>query len=132
MYPNGAEEQTTESASRRADIPGKEEEELAKKQAVAYPYHYVYPGYTMAHGINPYYHFTPMNYVRHIFFTLVPLGKLSVSRTFLIDINDLVNWYTHCKPNCGNRFLFVSLFACWFLCSFVTFLEDLQTLRALV
>lgn len=67
MYPTGAEEQTTESASRRADIPGQEDEELAKKQAVAYPYHYLYPGYTMAHGINPYYHFTPINYVRHIF-----------------------------------------------------------------
>ena len=51
MYPTGAEEQTTESASRRADIPGQEDEELAKKQAVAYPYHYLYPGYTMAHGI---------------------------------------------------------------------------------
>lgn len=112
MYPNGAEEQTTESASRRADIPGKEEEELAKKQAVAYPYHYVYPGYTMAHGINPYYHFTPINYVRHIFLLLInclPLAKLSVSRTFLIDINDLVNWYTHCKQICV---IFFGLFLC--------------------
>jgi len=111
MYPNGAEEQTTESASRRADIPGKEEEELAKKQAVAYPYHYYYPGYTMAHGINPYYHFTPINYVRHIFLLLVncvPLGKPSVSHTFLIDINDLIGIHI------ASRFAVIvfSLFLC--------------------
>ena len=67
MYPTGAEEQATEAASRRADIPGEIEGELTKKQAVAYPYHYLYPGYMMAHGVNPYYHYTPINYVRHNF-----------------------------------------------------------------
>ena len=68
MYATGAEEQTTESASRRGDIPGQTEEyQETKKQSVAYPYHYLYPGYTMAHGINPYYHFAPVNYVRHTF-----------------------------------------------------------------
>lgn len=59
MYPTGAEEQATETASRRADIPG----ELIKKQAVAYPYHYLYPYSMMTHGINPYYHYAPINYV---------------------------------------------------------------------
>lgn len=70
MYPNGEEGQATESASRRADIPGQEDEELAKKQAVAYPYHYFYPSYTTAHGITPYYHFTPINYVRNTTFSV--------------------------------------------------------------
>ena len=75
MYPTEAEEQATEAASRRADIPGEMEKELIKKQAVAYPYHYLYPGFTMAHGVNPYYHYTPLNYVRHAFMTSVYFRK---------------------------------------------------------
>lgn len=66
MYSTGAEEQTTESASRRADIPGQDDETVIKKQAVTYPYHYLYPGYMMQHAVNPYYHYTPINYVRNI------------------------------------------------------------------
>ena len=74
MYPAEAEEQTTEAASRRADIPGEMAKELIKKQAVAYPFHYLYPGYMMAHGVNPYYHYTPLNYVRHAFYDLLLLS----------------------------------------------------------
>ena len=47
----------SESASRRTDIPGQDDQELTKKQAVAYPYHYYYPGYMMGRGMNPYYHY---------------------------------------------------------------------------
>lgn len=67
MYGAGTVEQSTESASRRADIPGEDDGTLIKKQAVTYPYGSFYPGYMMTHGINPFYHYTPINYVRHLF-----------------------------------------------------------------
>ena len=64
LYGAGGEEQATLGTSRRADIPSEDERTVIKKQAVTYPYNYLYPGYMMSHAINPYYHYTPINYVR--------------------------------------------------------------------
>lgn len=74
MYGTDAEGQSTESSSRRADIPGDDEGMVIKRQALAYPYGSFYPGYMMAHEVNPLYHYAPINYVRFpnlLFFLLL-------------------------------------------------------------
>ena len=45
MYGQESDGQTTEGASRRADIPSMDDRAVVKKQAVSYPYNYFYPGY---------------------------------------------------------------------------------------
>ena len=64
MYGTGADGQSTESASRRTDIPGDDEGMVIKRQALAFPYGSFYPGYMMAHQVNPLYHYAPINNVR--------------------------------------------------------------------
>ncbi|KAK2572873.1 hypothetical protein P5673_001874 [Acropora cervicornis] len=63
MYSEG---QSAETASRRAHIPSQEDETVTKKQVVAYPFSSLYPGYMMAHAVNPLYRYTPINYVRYL------------------------------------------------------------------
>ena len=78
MYGQESDGQTTEGASRRADIPSTEDRAEVKKQAVSYPYNYFYPGYMMPHSVTPYFHYTPVNYVRNIFI-IVPSLKTAWS-----------------------------------------------------